>query len=625
MMASVTLSRRAVNRSSEDCYASPSVPSPGWTATFPNPHPAPQRRKRSSGSSSDSDQTTSNIRVEDFRVGGPYLCILPAMSSSVSQQHPAFAKFTSQFQRDILDRLERHSVQWKALDLLDRQSARYDDSRSTVTVVVSASRNELDRSWLDACLEILDLFQLHDLPTLNIEIIDERASKQKYTFPVFETDKIYSKWNELSTRICELVGMEGWLSLECFRRGTDPNRENNPPTIVLTIPMDSPKSWRVERDHIASLLDAEDLQDVAVEVLRSYVWRVTGGFGSVVLPDNAWKQQAQLGMSIGPHGSDIKGSTFGGFVQLQHPGTKQWNTFGLTCYHCIEPVQEGNDSSGLSKDINKWREAGITVNDAKIANIGVDMPALKDHLTRMNMIKAREAEWMESPLRNLVQNARANNEFIIPNDEVTYGGIEAEINQSLAIKDEAEKFFATGNALLGRVFAASGYRMTGSIDRRQLDWALIRVVSSRIGNNSVPPVGSYKDEDGLGVFLGQPMGQSSRENISHDSSLYKIGRRTNFTIGRYQGLRSLHLESLRPSDQGQKVVAVTKEAAITPKNGFQFSAEGDSGSFVFDELANFVGLLSAGNMETGVAYFTPATILFEDIKWITGARDVRLL
>ncbi|OAX85228.1 hypothetical protein ACJ72_00388 [Emergomyces africanus] len=120
------------------------------------------------------------------------------------------------------------------------------------------------------------------------------------------------------------------------------------------------------------------------------------------------------------------------------------------------------------------------------------------------------------------------------------------------------------------------------------------------------------------------MEQPSTENISLGSSLYKIGRRTNFTTGSYQALRTLHLKSHRPSDQSQSIMVVTEEAAIASKRGLRFSAEGDSGSFIFDQQTNFVGLLFAGNMEMGVAYFTPATILFEDIKTMTGALDVRL-
>ncbi|PGH30393.1 hypothetical protein GX50_06829 [[Emmonsia] crescens] len=607
-MATVTSSRRATNTCAEDCYASP----------------APKRQKRSSGSSTDSDETTNGIRVEDFRVGGPYLCALPAMNFTISQQHPASTKWNSQFERDILYLLDRHSVHWKSLNLVDRRSARYDDSGKTETVIVSATRTKQDSSWLDACLEIRAFFQSHGLPTLNIEIIDARASREKYTFPVFEDDKIYSKWHDLSTRICERIGMEGWLSLECFRRGANPDRGNNPPTIILTIPMGSPKTWKIERDRITSLLDAEGLQEVAVEVLRSYIWRAEVDLTSADLPDHAWEQKAQLGMSIGPHGSDFSGSTFGGFLQLLHPSTKQWSTLGVTCYHSIELEHGGNDYSELSKETKEWREKGMSVNQAKAANILIDQPALKDHLERMNMIKRREAEWMKSSLRKRIKDAMTNDEFIIPSDEASYKRTEAAINKSLTIKDKAENFFATGNALLGRVFAGSGYRTTPNPDRRQLDWALIQVVTPRIGSNNVPPVSSYEDEDGLGVFSGQLMSQPLKNKIPHDSSLYKIGRRTNFTAGRYQALRSVHLQSWKIDDKGKKIVVVTEEETVAPKKGLRFSAEGDSGSFIFDEETKFVGLLFAGNMDTGVSYFTPSTILFEDIKAMTGALDVRV-
>ncbi|KLJ08235.1 hypothetical protein EMPG_16331 [Blastomyces silverae] len=623
-MASVPGSRRAANRTSEDCYASPWVSSLGYSSTSASPSPSPRRHKRFSGSSSDSDESMGGMRVEDFRAGGPYLCTLPAMDFTVSQQHPASIKWNLQFEQGIVDRLDRHSVQWKSLTLVNRRSARYDDSGETETVVVSAVRKVLDTSWLDACLDIRNFFQLHDLSTLNIEIIDERASKEKYTFPVFEDDRIYSKWRALSMRICELIGMEGWLSLECFRRGTDPERQNNPPTVVLTIPLHAPKTWKVERDQIAALLDAEGLQEVAVEVLRSHIWRVpdanlTSGF----LPDNAWEEKAQLGMSIARHASDASGSTFGGFIELLHPGTKQWSTFGLTSYRCIEPEQGGYDSSGLSTVTKGWTEQRISVNQAKAANILIDQPALKDYRERMDLIDQTRAEWMKSSLRKRVKEAMSNNEFISPKDEAHYIMSEAKVNQLRAIQSKADRFLATGNILFGKVFAGSGYRRALTPARRQLDWALIEVFTSRIGSNNVPPVGLV--EDGFRVFSGQLMDQPSAKEPTHDSPMYKIGRRTDFTAGKYQALRSLHLESREADEKGNnKTVAVTEEAAVAPKYGLRFSAQGDSGSFIFDGETNFVGLLFAGHSETGVGYFTPAATLFEDIKAMTGALDVRL-
>ncbi|KAG5288483.1 14-3-3 protein epsilon [Histoplasma capsulatum G186AR] len=417
--------------------------------------------------------------------------------------------------------------------------------------------------------------------------------------------------------------MEGWLSLECFRRGTSPDRQNNPPTIVLSIPLDAPRTWKAERDQITALLDDEGLQEVAVEVVRSYIWRTTDmDLTSVILPDNAWEQKAQLGMSIAPHGSDYSGSTFGGFLQLLHPSTKQWNTFGLTCYHCVDSEEGSNDSSRLSKDVKEWRETGMRVDQAKSANILIDQPALKDHMKRMELIEEATEDWMKSPIRERIEAAVSNNEFITPTDEAQYKRFQDNINQLLTIKHKAEKFFAAGDALLGRVSAASRYRFTSFPMKRQLDWALIEIVTPRIGSNNVPPTGSYRD--GFADFSGQLMEQSSVNDPPHGSALYKIGRRTNFTSGRYQGLHSVHLESWKTDKTDKKAVAVMEEAAVTDKNGLQFCAPGDSGSFIFDVETKFVGLLFAGNMETGVGYFTPAAILFEDIKAMTGALEVRL-
>ncbi|EER42729.1 conserved hypothetical protein [Histoplasma capsulatum H143] len=571
--------RRAVNRSSEDCYASPSLPSIESSSPSSGPSPSPKRQKRSSGSSADSDESMGDIRVEDFRVGGPYLCALPTLNFALPEQHPIYRKWKSGLERGVVDLLNHHSIHWQTLDLVDRRSARYDDDGKTETVIVPATRDIPDRSWLNACLDIRNLFQLHNLPTLNIEIIDPRASAERYTFPVFEDDKIYPKWHDLSARICELIGMEGWLSLECF-----------------------------EEAQLLKLYEATFVRTTDMDLT------------SVVLPDNAWEQKAQLGMSIGPHGSDYSGSTFGGFLQLLHPSTKQWNTFGLTCYHCVDSEEGSNDSSRLSKDVKEWRETGMRVDQAKSALI--DQPALKDHMKRMELIKEATENWMKSPVRERIEAAMSNNEFITPTDEARYKRFQDNINQLLTIKHKAENFFATGDALLGRVFAASGYRFTPCPMRRQLDWALIEVVTPRIGSNNMPPTGSYRDE--FADFSGQLMEQPSVNDPPHGSALYKIGRRTNFTSGRYQGLHSVHLESWKTDKNGKKTVVVTEEEAVTRKNGLQFCAQGDSGSFIFDVEMKFVGLLFAGNMETGVGYFTPAAILFEDIKAMTGALEVRL-
>lgn len=127
----------------------------------------------------------------------------------------------------------------------------------------------------------------------------------------------------------------------------------------------------------------------------------------------------------------------------------------------------------------------MRVDQAKSANILIDQPALKDHMKRMELIEEATEDWMKSPIRERIEAAVSNNEFITPTDEAQYKRFQDNINQLLTIKHKAEKFFAAGDALLGRVSAASRYRFTSFPMKRQLDWALIEIVTPRIGSNNV--------------------------------------------------------------------------------------------------------------------------------------------
>lgn len=475
------LSRRALNRSTEECYASPTI-----TTLVAEPLSLPSsplfrgRLKRTEGSSSDSDESESGMRNEDFRAGGPHLCVLPALNNTVSPQHPAAQKWDRSFEGEVIKILNNHGVKWETLSLLDRRSARFEDDHPTQTVVISATKSQRDGSWVHACVDIRSFFVFHDLPNLNVEIIDKRASATKYTFPTSMNDKIYPHWNRISKTLCEIIGLDGWLSLECFRRGTQEDPERNPPTVLLTVPFDSSRDWKSVRDKIVDFLDSENLSDVAVEILRSYIWRgVDVDLTSVVLPDNSWKIRAQLGMSIGPHGSEYSASTLGGFLELLNPVTNKWSPFGVTCYHCIEPGHVDNQT------VARWRLKGISINEAKNANIQLDQPALKDHVARMRIIEQNKTHWRNSSHYQNVNKAINNDEFVVPHDKKIFDRSESILAQSLCLKDRAEEFFSSGRSLLGRVFAASGYRLSPGDERRHLDWSLIQVTQIRLGKNHV--------------------------------------------------------------------------------------------------------------------------------------------
>ena len=138
------------------------------------------------------------------------------------------------------------------------------------------------------------------------------------------------------------------------------------------------------------------------------------------------------------------------------------------------------------------------------------------------------------------------------------------------------------------------------------------------------PVKSYtfgSSTVGRIVFNGELVRDPPQKSPANCDTLFKLGRTTNFTAGSYNGLPSLHLNST--TKDGNVIPIVTEEWAICPTDT-RFCEKGDAGSFIFEDSPHFIGLLFAGNQDTDVAYFTPQDILFDDIKFMTGASHVRL-
>ncbi|OAX84825.1 hypothetical protein ACJ72_00785 [Emergomyces africanus] len=66
----------------------------------------------------------------------------------------------------------------------------------------------------------------------------------------------------------------------------------------------------------------------------------------------------------------------------------------------------------------------------------------------------------EQPLYEKVKKAKDDGDFIIPKEELKFENMEKAILDALSLKLRAERHFNTGSAILGRVYAASGYWLT---------------------------------------------------------------------------------------------------------------------------------------------------------------------
>lgn len=103
--------------------------------------------------------------------------------------------------------------------------------------------------------------------------------------------------------------------------------------------------------------------------------------------------------------------------------------------------------------------------------------------------------------------------------------------------------------------------------------------------------------------------------------MYKIGRVSGFTRGRYGVLQSCFLTN--ETKDGHTASRQTWEHVVTQPSG-AFLELGDSGSLLFDATGDVLGMLFGASYKGDISYFTATADLLQDIKSITGALEVRL-
>ena len=114
-------------------------------------------------------------------------------------------------------------------------------------------------------------------------------------------------------------------------------------------------------------------------------------------------------------------------------------------------------------------------------------------------------------------------------------------------------------------------------------------------------------------------------NPGQCGNLFKSGRSTQFTEGKYSELRQVVIvKGLDP--HGREAPFPTFQHSIASfKNMTAFAYPGDYGSFVYTRIGEVVGLLVRGWERMNFTVFQPIFDVFEDIKRVTGATDVRIM
>lgn len=474
----VSITPRLQNKCDEESYAGPARLLAKEQMLSPLRYSERVRRKRGLPEK-DSTSECSDPRIEEYRLGGPFLINLPAFTGSLSEASPLSLMWNNNgLAKDVTCIVENHHVEWYQISAITRTCTRKVEPEID-TILILAEKQNSNENWLGAFKDIRTLCTSLGLPNMNIEIADGRAVLPVFSFSVEATEPVLGKWPNLQPRIIEILGSQPWLALELLRRGDDLlTHSNNPVTVVVTIEETSESGWTNVRDEIATLLEEAECGYIAVEIGRGVVFNGADK-DSRILTDHAYTLEARPGSSIGPRRSTKSAGTFGCFVRLRFPESDNWKTMGLTCHHVVLP------SISIHPKAKEWEIYGISPREE--TNLTMDIPSRLDHLETIASFKAEINESETAAHSTIKMRLRDPQDFITPLDRAIYERTETGLNSTKVMLRKAEEFFAAKSERFGHVYAASGLRQQSppAAPSVSFDWALISVYSSRLSKNDV--------------------------------------------------------------------------------------------------------------------------------------------
>lgn len=463
--------------SDEEAYAGPAQ-LPTQIPTPSPPRPLKRTRRNKGASEGDDVSERGEIRNEEFRAGGPYLCNLPVSSGALNTKSQLYLSWYRDGLADEVRKiLDCFNVQWREILAVTRECARKSEA-PVETILILAERKAPTENWIRPCESIRKQCISRGLFQANVELADERGLKPVLSFVVERIAPILQEWHILEPKILSLLGTEPWLALELLRRGQDLTGNNNPITVVITIEEQSDSDWSLIRDKVVNLLEDSGYADVAVEIGRGIVTTGTKK-DPKILPEKAYNLPALPGTSIAPRGSSISAGTFGCFLKIRQSSNHKWQIKGITCHHVILPdyLQYSNK--------RQWDIYGIIPGEVKY--LSVDMPGLLDHIETVKDIKSDLLELDSKAHKEIARRLADPNDTIIPSERHSYERVQKIINGKRQVLSRAEDFFAKKKQSLGQVFAASGLRQAfpPSGPCHSYDWAIINVDESRLSTNKV--------------------------------------------------------------------------------------------------------------------------------------------
>ncbi|KAL4912364.1 hypothetical protein BDW62DRAFT_24456 [Aspergillus aurantiobrunneus] len=591
----------------------------------------PTRSKRSHGSSTDEPSLPGEdgFVEDDLRAGGPVLAEAPCQTvqyvTSDWQYHPVFKNIDQRdLTIDLFEICRQNGVRPLEIHLCYRRAV-FGPDATIPTALVLADRGDdvLARGWIDVARKLYAHLQTKGIDGVAVEIVDLRLLQRSRVFPCFPDDEIFPLWDTVGPAILEKIGLAGVFTVGCFRFGLDKDPNKCPPTVLIGVDHRHPRDWKQARDEVLGVLESHRLTTVGV-LIRKDIDAFVGAISDAnpaadpLIPGVAHcANGAKPAYSCAHHALKHGHGSLGEWVEIQNPDSKKWLPFALTCFHCCLPPEDAL-SAGDVKIVEKWTSDGVPVGDSNVERLLlVDSPTHADIHRGIDHLERQLNETQNEHRYQKVEKARITGDFVLPGDKRVWRihteSIEILKNELGVMKN----FFTQKRYHLGHVFSASGLREVQSTEDAKKgsnrDWALIRPNKER-------PVGINEISSQPAFQQGQLI--SFHGTLAAGQVLYKMGRATGFTVGKYGGLKSAAVA--RRIVGGEEREVATWEHCFTSPGKYIIN-KGDSGSFVFTTTGYVVGMLFGGANSGDIGYFTCTRDLLDDIRLITGAKQVRIL
>jgi hypothetical protein len=348
MSAAAPKRQRAINASGEEVSAGPVI-DPDWTPLSPLSQGSEEfsrkRAQRIGGISVESYGSSADPDYLDYeyRCGGPVLCRVPGFNTRLEEGDPAYSK-SRYLEKSAWELSENAGIQDIISVVLSKRGWGKASTSTYLPTILIGTRNTAHSShqWYRAFANIRNFLQDEGCQHVNVEIADPRAENPPRCSMILPDDEILNFWPQVKPEILEVLGDEGWLTLDVMRFGCDEDVFKNDVTILVTKSESSSKNWTSVLEGILRMIDVYPaLKSVAVRILigkpdtdSPMAQYGVDGWDRVRV---ALCQEATLGSSMGRFNDRSSVGTFGGLIQLQDQRTREWKTYGLTCFHCVIP------------------------------------------------------------------------------------------------------------------------------------------------------------------------------------------------------------------------------------------------------------------------------------------------